>query len=94
MFVAAGMDTKEMESYAKVTTYLMNTVQTKPLFTIIFIADIDECASSESNNCDVNALCTNAEGSYICRCKKGYEGDGLYCNGTYVIYDLASLFSL
>ncbi|KAJ7375453.1 epidermal growth factor-activated receptor [Desmophyllum pertusum] len=27
--------------------------------------DIDECQSPESNNCDVNALCTNAEGSYI-----------------------------
>ena len=61
----------------------------QPSFMTIFIADIDECASSDSNNCDVNALCTNTGGSYICRCKRGYEGDGLYCNGTYVISDPA-----
>ena len=24
-------------------------------------------------------MCTNTEGSYVCRCKKGYKGDGLTC---------------
>lgn len=58
---------------------------------IVIIADKDECESPESNNCDVNALCTNTEGSYVCRCKRGYEGDGLYCNGNHVISDRTSL---
>ena len=44
-------------------------------------ADIDECATNETNECDPNALCTNTEGSYICRCLKGYEGDGRNCKG-------------
>ena len=43
--------------------------------------DIDECASSGRNECDPNALCTNIEGSYICRCLKGFKGDGKTCTG-------------
>ena len=43
--------------------------------------DIDECSSSEANECDSNALCTNTEGSYVCRCIRGYEGDGRTCSG-------------
>lgn len=45
------------------------------------VTDIDECSSPESNNCSVNALCTNTEGFYVCRCLKGFEGDGLICRG-------------
>ena len=41
--------------------------------------DVDECAVE--NECDSNALCTNTEGSYVCRCVRGYEGDGKYCIG-------------
>ena len=48
-----------------------------------FYKDIDECQTPESHNCDVNALCTNIEGSYVCRCKKGYEGDGSQCIGKF-----------
>lgn len=48
---------------------------------ILFFLDIDECASSETNQCDPNSLCTNTEGSYICRCLRGYQGDGLNCSG-------------
>jgi len=44
-------------------------------------SDTDECASSQSNECDPNALCTNTEGSYICRCVKGFSGDGTICEG-------------
>ena len=43
--------------------------------------DTDECASPETNECDLNAMCTNTEGSYVCRCKKGYTGDGKICSG-------------
>ena len=43
--------------------------------------DIDECNSTKTNLCDLNALCANTEGSYACRCLKGYEGDGTNCTG-------------
>lgn len=46
------------------------------------VVDVDECANVETNECDSNALCTNTEGSYVCRCFKGYEGDGRNCIGT------------
>ena len=46
-------------------------------------ADVDECASGETNECHSNALCTNSEGSYVCRCERGYSGDGRNCSGKY-----------
>jgi len=45
------------------------------------VADIDECGNPESNECDPNALCTNTEGSHVCRCLRGFEGDGRNCTG-------------
>lgn len=47
----------------------------------LFYLDIDECTSPGSNECDANALCTNTEGSYVCRCFKGFKGDGKTCTG-------------
>ncbi|XP_060566863.1 nidogen-1-like [Ruditapes philippinarum] len=41
--------------------------------------DVDECASSSSNNCDENAQCTNTNGSFTCACNTGYTGDGVSC---------------
>ncbi|XP_052093084.1 uncharacterized protein LOC127729350 isoform X2 [Mytilus californianus] len=41
--------------------------------------DIDECADPKKNNCSENAVCTNLQGSYSCRCKRGYRGDGVEC---------------
>ena len=49
----------------------------------VHFADKDECATSETNQCDANALCTNTRGSYVCRCIKGYQGDGLHCQGIF-----------
>ena len=37
--------------------------------------DIDECAQKPAP-CDANATCTNAAGSYTCKCNAGYAGDG------------------
>ena len=48
--------------------------------------DINECASPETNDCDPNAECSNAEGSYTCSCNEGYTGDGRNCTGT-VLHD-------
>ena len=38
--------------------------------------DIDECADPLLNDCHVNADCTNTIGSYQCKCKTGFSGDG------------------
>jgi len=41
--------------------------------------DINECEDDELNNCNENANCTNAEGSFTCSCNPGYTGDGVNC---------------
>ncbi|XP_056001709.1 uncharacterized protein LOC125655815 [Ostrea edulis] len=40
--------------------------------------DINECISSDTNNCDIStrATCTNTPGSFTCACKAGYQGAG------------------
>ena len=40
------------------------------------IADINECAKSESNDCNTNTSCNNT-----CVCLRGYQGDGKNCTG-------------
>ena len=53
------------------------------IFSLLFqFLDIYECKSVISD-CDVNANCTNTDGSYKCKCKAGYNGDGHSCSGTY-----------
>ena len=47
---------------------------------ITLILDVDECQSN-LDNCDVNADCSNTEGSYICLCNVGYSGNGFNCSG-------------
>ena len=43
---------------------------------VVECSDVDEC-STESNNCHINALCTNVIGSFTCSCKPNYVGDGV-----------------
>ena len=45
--------------------------------TFLFI-DIDECIEG-TEDCDVNAVCTDTYGSFTCTCKAGFEGDGETC---------------
>ena len=43
--------------------------------------DIDECTLL-CGSCDENADCINLEGSYECKCKEGFQGDGYFnCTG-------------
>ena len=49
-------------------------------------SDIDECVQLETNECDAKALCTNTDGSYVCRCQGGYQGDGRNCAGQWVFW--------
>ena len=50
-------------------------------YTFFAFVDIDEC-NNGSHVCDVNANCTNTNGSHYCSCKEGYTGDGRSCSGT------------
>lgn len=47
------------------------------------VADINEC---NNDPCDVNAQCTNTEGSFMCTCNTGYTGNGLSCAGAVAVY--------
>ncbi|CAH3152005.1 unnamed protein product, partial [Pocillopora meandrina] len=42
--------------------------------------DVDECSLGK-HKCDSNAECTNTLGSYSCKCKEGFSGDGQTCLG-------------
>ena len=44
-----------------------------------FNTDIDECEDPTLNNCDVNAMCINTCGSFLCMCNDGYFGKGTHC---------------
>ena len=52
------------------------------LITKCFVSfvDINECSLS-IDNCHEKATCFNTEGSFLCKCKPGYEGDGTSCSG-------------
>ena len=39
-------------------------------------SDVNEC---ESSPCDMNASCSNSEGSFSCECNSGYQGSGFMC---------------
>ena len=41
-------------------------------------SDIHEC-DRHAHNCDINAGCSNTEGSFACACNAGYDGDGENC---------------
>ena len=43
--------------------------------------DIDECALN-LDSCHINATCINTEGSYVCKCNKGFMGNGFDCEKT------------
>ena len=44
--------------------------------------DVDECLQS---SCSTNASCQDTIGSFLCNCRAGFFGDGLFCAGIYYI---------
>ena len=44
----------------------------------LYCTDIDEC-EADTDTCDINADCTDTEGSYTCHCRLGYAGEGFNC---------------
>lgn len=47
------------------------------------VLDVNECASSASNDCHPDASCNNTVGSYDCACLSGFEGNGTFCTGNF-----------
>ena len=45
--------------------------------------DVDECEIG-AHNCDTHAACINVPGSFKCRCRDGWIGDGIKCVGEYI----------
>ena len=45
-------------------------------------SDENECVLG-THECDVNATCTNTDGSHQCDCDAGFTGNGTHCEGTY-----------
>ena len=57
------------------------TIQIFHLNIFLCVLDADECTDG-THNCDVDgAVCNNTPGSYSCRCKDGFVGDGINCTG-------------
>ena len=85
--VAVSEDTRVMADFAQVKLYKHVNMtpgkrwQIRNYFFVLSTTDADECASPETHDCHPNAMCNNTEGSYVCRCLKGYDGDGRNCTG-------------
>ena len=50
------------------------------VFALQLCSDVDEC-STEAHDCHSNATCTNAIGSFACRCLATFVGNGRNCIG-------------
>ena len=44
------------------------------------VADVDECIGNQAG-CAGQATCTNTDGSFLCECNVGFQGDGFTCTG-------------
>lgn len=53
-----------------------------------FFLDENEC---KYRPCDVFSHCTNTLGSFTCTCFPGYRGDGLHCEGKFLIFKFQSI---
>ena len=58
----------------------------------IFHTDINECTNGQ-HTCNLQATCTNTDGSYTCTCIDGYTGDGDICFGKHIVV-FKKLFSI
>ena len=47
------------------------------------VIDVDECESTQLNDCSPYASCTNTLGSYYCTFLSGFVGNGTTCDGMF-----------
>lgn len=47
---------------------------------LLVLPDHDECAT-DTHKCSHHADCLNTQGSYKCKCKSGFRGNGFECSG-------------
>ena len=59
------------------------------LFFPIFL-DIDECQKN-THDCHLNATCQNTNGSFVCTCLFGFNGDGRNCTGNRLVMTLRNV---
>ena len=58
---------------------------------LFFVLDILECSpQAGSFPCHARADCIETFGSFICRCKTGYEGNGQSCTGNFPVTNFQS----
>ena len=63
------------------------------IISYLTILETDECASNDTNTCDINADCTDTDSSYTCTCKDGWTGDGFTCSGKWYLMCFISKWS-
>ena len=55
-------------------------------FNCVCFVDVNECNSTNNNNCSDKALCINTVGGYNCSCNEGYQGTGFNCTGMFFAF--------
>ena len=59
-------------------TMHINRIITILIIYKLLLTDEDECEIG-LHDCDINATCTNKDGSFECACNDGFLGDGKFC---------------
>ena len=70
----------QFSKFADVTDFEFGEIQQHLTVESLLFVDDNEC-KRDPHPCDVNARCSNTQGSYRCDCCTGYSGDGNTCEG-------------
>ena len=73
------MDFTVMVSFITIKIFSAQTVK----FIFLFV-DINECRVG-SHSCSTSSDCSNTIGSFECKCKFGFTGNGFVCKGEFFL---------